>query len=103
MTPANQELSESYLAEFCQRHGIVRLSVFGSRQKGNASSHSDLDLLVEFDPSRKVSLFDVGGMMAELTEHLGVQVDLRTSNDLSPLFRDRVLKDARTVYVRDDR
>ena len=92
-------LDRSYLGEFCRRHGIARLAIFGSQGRGTAGPDSDLDLLVEFEPCRRVSLFDIGGMMAELTSRFGVQVDLRTPGDLSPLFRERVLKEAQDLYV----
>lgn len=87
------------LAAFCRRHGVARLSVFGSQVSGAARPDSDLDLLVEFLPGRRVSLFDIGGMMTELSEQLGIQVDIRTPRDLSPLFREQVLKEARTIYA----
>src|SRR4051812_33174920 len=92
-------LDADYIGEFCRRNGIARLAVFGSRHRGTAGPDSDLDLLVEFQPGRRVSLFDVGGMMAELTGRLGIQVDLRTARDLSPLFREQVLKEAQNLYV----
>jgi predicted nucleotidyltransferase len=98
-TAAVPNLDATTLAEFCRRHGIARLALFGSRVRGTARPDSDLDLLVEFLPGRKVSLFDVGGMISELTERLGVQVDLRTAGDLSPLFREQVLREAETLYA----
>ncbi len=75
------------------------MALFGSWLHGTARPDSDLDLLVEFDPERKVSLFDVGGMITELSEHLGIQVDLRTPQDLSPLFRDEVVMEAKLLYA----
>jgi predicted nucleotidyltransferase len=38
------------LADFCRTHHILRLSLFGSQLKGTAGPHSDIDLLVEFEP-----------------------------------------------------
>lgn len=52
-------IEEEDLARFCQRHHIVRLSLFGSQLKGTATAESDLDLLVELDPQHTPSLFDV--------------------------------------------
>lgn len=100
MTVSDIHIPEKLIAEFCQRCGIIRLSVFGSRAADIATADSDLDLLVEFEPGRRISLFDVGGMMTELTERLGVQVDIRTPRDLSPLFRDQVINEAKLIYAR---
>ena len=92
-------LDEATIADFCRQNGIARMAVFGSRARDESREDSDLDLLVEFLPDRKVSLFDVGGMMAELSQRLGLQVDMRTARDMSPLVRDQVLREARTIYA----
>jgi len=92
------ELDQAKLQEFCRRHRIARLSLFGSVLREDFSPESDVDVLVEFLPGARVSLFDVGGMAAELTEMLGREVDLRTAQDLSPYFRDDVLRTARPIY-----
>lgn len=86
------------LTRICQRHGIRQLAVFGSRLKGTARADSDLDLLVEFEPDRIPGLLGLSGIQIELTEALGVQVDLRTPQELSRYFRDEVLQQARTIY-----
>jgi uncharacterized protein len=52
-----------------------------------------LDLLVDVLPN--TTLFDLGGLQIELEELLGVPVDLLTPGDLSPIFRDQVLAEAR--------
>lgn len=93
------DLDVEYLADFCRRNGITRMALFGSRLHGTARPDSDLDLLVEFDPACKVSLFDVGGMSVELSDHFGVQVDLRTPEDLSRYFRDKVVRSAKVLYA----
>lgn len=87
------------LAPICRRHGIRRLAVFGSRLKGTAREDSDLDLLVEFEPDRIPGLLGLSGIEIELTEALGVQVDLRTPQELSRYFRDEVLQQAQVAYV----
>ena len=87
------------LADFCRRNGVRRLSLFGSHLKGTARPDSDVDLLVEFLPGWRISLFDIGGMIADLSDLFGREVDLRSAKDLSPLFRDRVVKEARLIYA----
>lgn len=86
------------LASICQRHGIQRLSAFGSRTKGAARSDSDLDLLVEFEPGQVPGLIGLSAIEIELTEALDVKVDLRTAQELSPYFREDVLRQAQVVY-----
>jgi uncharacterized protein len=84
-------LDETTLARFCERHRIRRLALFGSQLKGTARPDSDIDLLVEFEPSRVPSLLALASMELELAELLGGRrVDLRTAEDLSRYFRDEV-------------
>ena len=90
---------EEQIGEFCRRNGIVRLALFGSILTDRFGPDSDVDLLVEFDPDRRVSLFDVGGMTMDLIDMLGRDVDLRTAEDLSIYFRDDVVRGARPLYA----
>ena len=46
------------LPEIQRAYGVVSIEVFGSWVRGEQTGPSDLDILVEFDSSRKVSLFD---------------------------------------------
>jgi predicted nucleotidyltransferase len=65
---------------------------------------SDVDLLVEFRPGKKVSLFDMARMEMELEEIIhNHRVDLRTPGDLSHRFRDHVVAEAEPVYGSDAR
>ena len=89
----------STLTDFCRRHHIHRLSLFGSQLKGTSRPDSDIDLLVEFDPAHIPSLFGIAGMEIELTELLGKKVDLRTAGDLSRYFRDEVVRMAEVQYA----
>ena len=86
------------LAEFCRRHHIQKLSLFGSVIRDDFTPASDVDVLVEFAPGRSPGLafFD---MQQELSETLGRQVDLNTAAWLSPYFRQQVLDEAELMYV----
>lgn len=88
------------LAELCRRHGIRKLSLFGSVLKGTARLDSDIDFLVEFEPEACTTLFDMARIEIELSELLGGRkVDLRTAEDLSRYFRDEVVRTAEPQYV----
>ncbi|HNR12799.1 MAG TPA: nucleotidyltransferase family protein [Thermodesulfobacteriota bacterium] len=87
------------IAEFCRRHHIRKLSVFGSVLRGEATPESDLDILVEFDKQHVPGLLRLAGMEIELSELLGQKVDLRTPEDLSRYFRDDVVQTAEIQYA----
>jgi hypothetical protein len=87
------------LSRLCRRHGIRRLSLFGSVLKGTDRPDSDVDLLVEFEPDAKPSYFTLAEIEAELTALLsGRRADLRTAEELSRYFRADVLRDAEVQY-----
>ena len=90
---------ETVIGDYCRRHGISRLSLFGSILTDQFGPDSDVDLLVEFKPNQRVSLFDIGGMTMDLMDLFGRPVDLRTAEDLSVYFRDDVVRRARPVYA----
>lgn len=92
-------LSQEDLAPICRRHGIRRLSLFGSVLAGTAGPDSDVDLLVEFEPGRAPGLLGISAIEIELGDMLGKKVDLRTAADLSPHFRDEVMGKARVAYA----
>ena len=90
---------EAKLAEFCHRHGVQKLSLFGSILRDDFRPESDVDMLVEFKPGRTPGMFGFGGMILELSEVLGRTVDLRTPFDLSRHIRPFVLREARLVHA----
>jgi hypothetical protein len=93
-------LDEATLADFCARHHIRRLALFGSVLKGTDRPESDIDLLVEFVPGREPGLLALAAMEIELGALLdGRPVDLRTAQDLSRYFRDEVVRTAKVVYA----
>jgi predicted nucleotidyltransferase len=92
------ELPKDKIAEFCRRHHIRKLALFGSALREDFRPDSDLDVLVEFDPVHTPGLAFFG-MEQELSELLGRKVDLNTIQFLSPYFRDKVLAEAEVQYA----
>src|SRR5947208_15054975 len=93
-------ISTQQMATFCQRHHIRRLALFGSVLREDFRDDSDIDVLVEFETGRRVTLFGMGAAQVELSELLGRTVDLKTSGFLSPYFRQQVVENAQVVYER---
>jgi uncharacterized protein len=72
--------------------GARRVRVFGSVARGDTSPSSDVDFLVDLDEGR--SLFDLGGLLMDLRDLLGCEVDVTTEAGLRPRVAERVLADA---------
>ena len=92
-------ITSERIADFCRRHRIVRLSVFGSVLRPTFRSDSDIDILVEFADGQTPSLLDLGGMQAELSSMLSREVDLKTPGFLSPRILEKVRSSARVQYA----
>jgi len=83
----------------CRKFDVRRLDVFGSAARDAASVTSDVDLLVEFrDPDRSPAR-RFFGLLHQLEDTLGCEVDLLTTASLrNPYFRERVLKERIPIY-----
>lgn len=100
MKQQNVEISKEEVADFCRRHHISRLSLFGSVLRDDFRPTSDVDVLVEFEPDHLPGLFGLARMESELSALLGHRkVDLRTPQDLSRYFRDEVMATAEVQYA----
>jgi uncharacterized protein len=94
--------SEDQVSEFCQRHHIRKLSLFGSVLREDFGAQSDVDVLVEFEPGHVPGFFRLFDLEKELSGFFGGRkVDLRTPQDLSRYFRDEVVARAEVQYVRE--
>jgi predicted nucleotidyltransferase len=86
----SNEIRETIVSTL-RRHDVVHAGIFGSVARGDQTAQSDLDLLIEFDPTKTKSLLDLAALGIELEDALGRSVDLVTYRSLSPRIRDRVL------------
>jgi predicted nucleotidyltransferase len=85
------------ISDFCRRHHIRKLALFGSVLRKDFKPESDLDVLVEFEEGHVPGLAFFS-MERELSEILNHKVDLNTPQFLSPYFRDQVLTEAEAQY-----
>jgi len=95
---AHVPIDRDRIAEFCRRHHIRRLSLFGSVLRDDFRPDSDVDVLVEFEPGTRVGLIGLADVEIELAELLGRKVDLNTPGFLSRYFREQVLAEAEVQY-----
>ncbi|MBI3015861.1 MAG: nucleotidyltransferase family protein [Candidatus Tectomicrobia bacterium] len=94
------EIRKDRIADFCRRHCIRKLALFGSVLREDFGPESDVDVLVEFEPGARVGLFKLYDLEQELLAVLGgcKKVDINTPRSLSKYFRDEVLAKAEVVY-----
>jgi len=83
------------ILSYMTAHGAERIGVFGSYARGEERADSDLDLLVWF--SEQHSLLGLIRMERELSELLGVKIDLLTEQAISPYLIDRIRKELKVI------
>ncbi|MBI3763610.1 MAG: nucleotidyltransferase family protein [Chloroflexi bacterium] len=84
------------LIEICRKNDVAMIGVFGSVARGQATPHSDIDLLVRF--SKQKSLLGLASLAIQIEEAIGRKVDLLTEAGISPYIRDRVKRDLKVIY-----
>jgi predicted nucleotidyltransferase len=96
---ARIDVDQAAINAFCRKHGLRKLSLFGSVLRNDFRPDSDVDVLVEFRPGVRAGYLTMASMERELASLLGRRVDLRTPNELSRYFRDDVLRAAEVRYA----
>jgi uncharacterized protein len=84
--------NREHVLETAARYGAYNVRIFGSVARGEATASSDIDFLVSMEPGR--SLMDLGGLLYELQNLLGVNVDVVTEKGLRARIREQVLHEA---------
>ncbi len=93
------DVDRSALSSLCTEYGVTRLAVFGSVLRGRLRPDSDIDLLVEFEPTKTTGLLRVAELELRLGELFsGREVEIRTYEDLSRYFRDEVRHQAVSLF-----
>ena len=87
---------EKAVADVAPKYGAVRVRLFGSHARGEATEASDVDLVVDFE---KPIGFALGGMFLDLEERLGCDVDIVCGADqLYPFVRESFDQEAVAIY-----
>ena len=97
MNTATLGLTPLQIEAFCRKHHIRSLAFFGSVVREDFSPHSDIDVLVDFEPEH-IPGFDFFLIEAELSRLMGRKVDLQTANFLSPEIRQSALAEVVIAY-----
>ena len=89
---------EHKLANVWKKNDVVFLAVFGSYVRGEQHRGSDVDIAIEFDPSKEKTLLDLIRLENELSQVFKRKVDLGIFSSLSPYIVDDVKKEMRVIY-----
>lgn len=96
---AKINIPHNELEEFCKRHHILKLALFGSVLRDDFRPDSDVDVLVEFEKNHLPGFITLAGMEIELGEIFGRKVDMNTPECLSRYFREEVIATAEIEYA----
>lgn len=103
MGPVRIDIPRERIADFCRKHRVRKLSLFGSALRDDFRADSDVDFLVSFAEDAHYSLFDLAAMEEELGAILGRKVDLveREAIEQSEnyIHRRHILQSEEPVYV----
>ena len=81
-----------------RKRGVRQLYIFGSVTRGDAQPSSDIDILVDFEPTARVSIITLGSLTAYLTAVLGRAVDIGDRDSFRPEVLGRIDQDAVAVF-----
>jgi len=84
--------------DICEKYGISYLGLFGSMARGEAREDSDVDLLVKFNDSANIGLFELDRVQRDLEMRFGRKVDLVTK--MNKYIQPEAMKDLKTIYER---
>ena len=87
----NKEEIFETIAQVLKNKGARKIAVFGSYARGEEKPESDIDIIVEF--SERKNLFELVKIERELSEILGIHVDLLTEKSISPYLIDTIKKE----------
>lgn len=79
---------------FLKKYGVKEIRLFGSIARGEAGDTSDVDLLVEFEPTAQIGMFEFARLRRQLSHILGCKVDLATLGSLHKSLKDNILRES---------
>ncbi|EKD80220.1 MAG: hypothetical protein ACD_40C00174G0004 [uncultured bacterium] len=92
---------QAKIVDTAKKLDIIYLALFGSYARGEETKNSDVDLLVEFDGSKRKSLFDLMEAEEQLGRLLGRKVDLVSRSGISRYIKPYIMDDIKVIYAQN--
>jgi len=92
----NREEIFEKVVQVLKNQGARKIAIFGSYARGEEKPESDIDIIVEF--SERKSLLELVRIERELSEVLGIKIDLLTEKSISPYLIDTIRKEMEVIY-----
>ena len=96
---STQTMSQT-IADYFKTQPVLKAWLFGSFARGEETSRSDVDLLVQYDDKARISLLKHCAIMNDLEELLDRKVDLVEEGELLPFAAESANRDKRLIYER---
>ena len=77
-----------------RRRGVAHAALFGSRARGDQRPESDTDILIEFDPTARITVFDYAGLKNYIADLFEGRVDVVNRDGLKPYVKPAAIADA---------
>ena len=90
------------IADYFKTQPVLKAWLFGSFARGEETSLSDVDILVEFDHGRPIGLLRYAGMWREIEDLIGRKVDLVEDGTLMPFAAESANRDKQLIYERTE-
>lgn len=103
MNKIHIELPKEKIAEFCKKWKVREFAIFGSALRSDFRPDSDVDVIVDFEPGERISLFDLVSMTDELRVIFQRNVDLLTRRGVEQsrnyIRRKEILSSMQVVHA----
>jgi uncharacterized protein len=92
------DVQKQVVLDYLKPLNPLKVGIFGSYARGENKKDSDLDILVHLNYPNKISLLKLVSVEQDLSEALGIPIDLVTERALSPHVRPYIEKDLYYIF-----